>query len=358
MSATLDRIRTNKMTAREQAIQDRADSIIIEREAKMRADGASYRGTNVISWDDLLVHDVDWIVDGVVPRAGLMAICARPNLGKTFLLVDLMCNIALGRPWVGKDTRRVKVVYVFGEGKAGLGKRFEAWCEANGVPMSEIQPWISLVDGANLSNDVSLERISEQVQATGAELVVFDTYASTSGTQNEDDNAMTSLLLNRARSAVGDAAIVFTHHPTKSSEDTVAPILRGAGAFNGAADAVFTMFVDKDYESEAIVSGEYIAISSEHRHAGKNRNAPNETIRGLYVGGAGDSAALFRDDSEQFSKGDLEIRKYLKDGMTRAEFVAASGINDKTAARYLRASTIVRSEPDGRTYRYYFDLAA
>ncbi|MFD6094529.1 AAA family ATPase [Oerskovia sp. NPDC060338] len=333
-------------------VQKEVKRLAVQQEAARYLAGRDYKGSEDISWDDLAVGQTEWLIDGLVAKSGdPFVLNAKPNLGKTFVIIDMLCSLALGKPWMGKATRQAKSVFVIGEGRAGVFSRFSAWCAANGVDLEEIKPWVSFIDGANLSNDESVRRIEKKILTTGADLVVFDTYAATSGVPNEDDNAMASLMLNRAMKAAGAATIAFTHHPTKASQDTPAPVLRGAGAFNGRVDVTMTLTKDTNYSGNAKDDRQYLMLSTEDKHGGKNRNARTETIRGLYLDSVGDSAALFRDDSEQYSVGDRLILDHLKDGMTRAEFESVAGCSKAKAARALKDSSLI-VKSDDRVPRY------
>lgn len=323
-----------------------------QQEAARKVAGMTYRGTRRVSWDDLESVSLSWLVEDVIGRDTVNFLVARPNSGKTFAVLDMVCSMALGRPWLGKRTEQVPVLIVLAEGLAGFYGRVVAWCEANDASVDDLKPWLHFVDGANLNNDESLRRIREIREEVGAQLVVIDTFAAASGSPNEDDNALGALMLASARDVAGGAALLFTHHPTKATEDSPAPVLRGAGALKGAADVVMTLYVDRHYSSSARDTREYLGLSTDHQHGGKNRNAQTETFRGLYLDAVGDSAAMFRDDSQQYSKGDRAVLDHLEDGMTSAEFSAAAGVSKSTAAEYLK-SDLVRSEQDGRTWRYY-----
>lgn len=335
-------------------VQKEVKRLAVQQEAARYLAGRDYKGSEDISWDDLAVGQTEWLIDGLVAKSGdPFVLNAKPNLGKTFVIIDMLCSLALAKPWMGKATRQAKSVFVIGEGRAGVFNRFNAWCAANGVDLEEIKPWVSFIDGANLNNDESVRRIEKKILTAEADLVVFDTYAATAGLVNEDDNAMASLTLNRAMKAAGSATIAFTHHPTKATEDTAHPILRGAGAFNGRVDVTMTLTKDTNYSGTAGDDRQYLMLSTEDKHGGKNRNARTETIRGLYLDSVGDSAALFRDDSEQYSSADRLILDHLQDGMTSAEFQAVAGVSKATANRALSNSELVVKSED-RTPRYSF----
>lgn len=329
--------------------------------ALQRLASETYTGTQEISWDELFNKPLNWLVSDLLPAGSSAFLVAKPNTGKTFLYIDLGLNMVLGQPWMGKDTQRGRVMFVLGEGIAGFGARLRAWCDRNGVDSAEIEPNVSFIDGANINHDQSLQRMQAAANLHKPDLIIFDTYAATSGIVSEDDSAMTSSTLNRARSIYPLAAMLFVSHPTKSTEDSDCPVLRGSSALKGSIDTVISLFRDRSYQPlDSTTKREYLAVSTEHDHGGKNRNAITETLRGFYLTPEGDSMVVEREESGSTDSPLDVTNRFLTSGMTVAAFMSAAGLAGHSQSRltdtYLRAHPDVVELPGAgrRPARYYW----
>src|SRR6267378_3964003 len=69
-------------------------------------------------------------VRGVIPARALVVVFGPPKGGKTFSVCDLSMHAAHGMEWHGcAIPRRMRVVYLVGEGINGLRVRLKAWLE-------------------------------------------------------------------------------------------------------------------------------------------------------------------------------------------------------------------------------------
>lgn len=71
-------------------------------------------------------------VKGVFPVEGLGAIYGRSGTAKSFLVQDLGCAIAEGRPWFGHRTKQGPVAHAVLEGAGAIPARVRAWEAHNG----------------------------------------------------------------------------------------------------------------------------------------------------------------------------------------------------------------------------------
>jgi hypothetical protein len=184
-----------------------------------------------------------------------------------------------------------------------------------------------------------LELICTEAEDNGCQLIVYDTWAAISGVYNENDAGLTSETISRLVLALPDNAHLFVHHPTKASGKTTAPIPRGSGALPAAADVVMTLFKDKDAKTKYGSAHDWIAISTETTHNGKNRNSPTETIKGLRLKKfAGEKIVFHQEDISTAKKSTSNIKKYLKTPMTSSDYAKATGLSPSQARRELNSA--------------------
>jgi hypothetical protein len=325
----------DKLDPLESRITSELDNLRVKHEATRRLDGLNYVGSNEITLSDLKSHSVDFIVQDLVPEASICFLLARPNLGKTFAYVDMVCRIIFGMDWLGKETKKVKVLIVLGEGLTGFYDRLLAWMEFHNQDISRLDEYLFFIDGANLNNDVSIAKVREVADREGIGLIIFDTWANTSGATNEDDAALNSTTMNRAMKIRPEATLFFVHHPNKASEKTTAPEMRGSGALKGRADVVMTMYDDKDFVASNGEKQQWIALSTEGDHRGKNRHARNETIKGLYLCETSIGAVFDYSNTASISKESVIVRTNLTGAMTAEQLASKIGKSKATATRYL-----------------------
>lgn len=178
--------------------------------------------------------------------------------------------------------------------------------------------------------------MSEVVNREGCELIVLDTWAATSGVPDENAGALNSTAMNRAMTIKSGASLLFVHHPTKTSEKGERPELRGSSALKGRADLVMTMYSDPTFKPSSGESGEFIALSTEVTHGGKNRHARTQTLRGLYLCETDDDQKVFMQlESEAISKQALKVREHLLERMTAEQLRKKMDKSYTTVKRYL-----------------------
>lgn len=167
-------------------------------EASRRIAGEHFTGTTELTWEDLAAAKQSYLVHDLVPDEAIVFLVAVGNIGKTFAYLDMVCRMACGMPWLGKQTRQAKT-------------------------LDDLKPWLFIVDGANMSKDESTERVREVANRGAVELLVWDTYAATSGVAKEEDSPMNSETTNRVAAIRSGASNLFIQHPRKAEERSDSP---------------------------------------------------------------------------------------------------------------------------------------
>lgn len=202
---------------------------------------------------------VEWLVDDLVPRGGLVVVGGEPSAGKTLLVLDAALRMAHGLPWLGKETKPASTLYLAGEGTPGLGARMRAWRAGNPDAKQIEGCYVALVDGvpnlAGLHAVTELLALMAQAQATYGkvpEVIVVDTLAMAAPGADENDAAAVGLVLRalaelRLRTGV---TVELVHHTKKPQAGSGASgslhALRGSSAIAGAADVVLLALVESD----------------------------------------------------------------------------------------------------------------
>jgi len=187
-----------------------------------------------------------WIVDGIIPAPGVGLLYGAPKAGKSFVGMDLACCIATGRPWLGRDTRQGRVLYIVAEGVGGFGQRLNAWADYHGADGLDRITW--LPHAVNLTSPDTVAALCDIVP--GYDLVVFDTLARCAvGLEENSAKDMGELVANvdRIRDACG-GHVLLVHHAGKDATQKA----RGSSALLGAADV-----------SLKVTGGDYVTVTVE-----------------------------------------------------------------------------------------------
>ncbi len=198
-------------------------------------DSRECRLTEVFSLCDLPPSE-SWLMKRYIPADSLTVMFGSPGCGKSFLGIDIACHVATGRDWRGQPVKAGRVVYISGEGKNGLAKRFRAWFDRHGEQprnISLLLTPIALTDPASVAALVADIRTLPEAPA----LVIVDTLNRNFGPGDENSTAdMTRAVagLDAIRTATG-AAILGVHHSGHVEKGRG----RGSSVLFGAVDAEY-----------------------------------------------------------------------------------------------------------------------
>ena len=177
-----------------------------------------------------------WLIDGWLVRNSLSMLWGEWNAGKSFLALTWAGFIGIGSWWLGQEVEQTKVLYVAGEGVAGLGPRIAAYEKGHQVYNMQ---GVGFIHGR--VNILALEEMAELSQLCADEhyeLIVWDTIARMMPGADENSAREMSLVVDRLdqlRTDVGCGSLVL-HHSTKGGSTA-----RGMSAYLGACDTELTL---------------------------------------------------------------------------------------------------------------------
>jgi len=199
-----------------------------------------------------------WLIDGIFPENGFVALYGPPGSGKTFVALDMALSIAIGQPWQGHIVQQGRVIYISAEGTGGLNKRVQAWLNYYQIeePLSSVywllQP-ITLSEGHD-DIEALLSSIADKMMSLDEDyefqpddggffcpsLIVIDTLARCFiGDENlQEDMGNFIKAVDRLREEFHCAVLVL-HHSRKGADTE-----RGSSAFRGAADTLMRVDLD------------------------------------------------------------------------------------------------------------------
>jgi hypothetical protein len=194
----------------------------------------------------------EYIVDGWVEDQALSAIIGPSGVGKSAVVLDMACSIAMGIPWQGKTTKRSRVLYIAGEGGTGAAQRVKAWEAEHNLDVGED---LFMITEAVLIGSKDRELwswLADQVKAHDIRLVIFDTLARMALGLEENSASDMGNAVARFDRLRRDAntGVMVVHHTARGATHG-----RGSTAILGALDSEVLVQPPEDEEDDDSEAG-------------------------------------------------------------------------------------------------------
>jgi hypothetical protein len=201
--------------------------------ARMAAGPPGSDGIRIFSWSDMRdLPPVEYAIDGFVVSRGLSLLYGNSGIGKTFVALDMALSIASGMPWMGRETRHGRVLFVETEGAFGLAERNESWQLRHGAA---INPDIGYVlEPVNLLDPKQVNEFIRGVQAFQPYQIFLDPLARLmeGGDENSGVDMGKSIGAMRRIATETGAGVLLVHHQGKNASKKE----RGHSSLGGALD--------------------------------------------------------------------------------------------------------------------------
>jgi hypothetical protein len=153
-------------------------------------------------------------------------------------------TLARGDDWNGRKTRQTGVLYIAGEGVAGLGIRLRAYIRARGMkPNTQMRVVPTSVDFPRNVEGILHEIDCIKVEAGWTPgVIVLDTLARTAGGLDENSSQMTAYIEAADALIRRGMLVAVLHHPGKDGTRG----MRGWSGLRGAVDVEIELTVAAD----------------------------------------------------------------------------------------------------------------
>lgn len=190
----------------------------------------------IMSRDETMhLTDPMWLVDKTVTDTGVVLLYGPWAGGKTLITLDMALSVAAGKPWFGHDTIQGRVIYVTGEGRAGIKARVLAWeaSKNDGAPVTDFYFGHRM---PQLFNPADVQSWIEEARSLNPLLVVIDTvsHAMTGRDENATKDAAEFMAIAMRIQVALRCAVVLVHHTGKDASKGA----RGSEEFSQKADTV------------------------------------------------------------------------------------------------------------------------
>jgi|14BtaG_2_1085337.scaffolds.fasta_scaffold08254_3 KaiC/GvpD/RAD55 family RecA-like ATPase len=194
------------------------------------------------------VTNPDWLITDVFERNRLITVFGEPKSGKSFIAIAMACAVARGTDFYGHTAKKAPVVYLAGEGLAGVRRRLSAanqyfkkidpteedeglkdvplFLSNRGSRINEADEYEKLVDEINL--------LKEQEKQIG--LIIFDTFQRNfSGDENSAQEV--NKFVKAADQLIHDfdCTVLLVHHTGRGNKGRA----RGSSVLDASIDGEF-----------------------------------------------------------------------------------------------------------------------
>lgn len=184
----------------------------------------------------------EYVVVGLLQRRFFYSLTGQTGAGKTVIMLLLSASTALGRPFAGRATKPVRVLYLAAENADDVRMRWMAFAQNMDFDIDTID--VYFVEG-RFSLSKSLQQLRAEAKRHGGEfgMVIVDTGPTFFEGKDETENKQLGDHARMLRSLIdtipGGPCVVANCHPTKNAQpDRLIP--RGGGAFLAETDGNLT----------------------------------------------------------------------------------------------------------------------
>lgn len=183
---------------------------------------------------------IEWRVKHVLPKTGLAAVYGASGSGKTFLVLDLLARISLGRDFFGHKAVPCPIVYACLEGLAGISNRVKAWEEKHQTTLPS--DFRIMADQLSLANqDAEQFALAVNTNGLGGGVIVIDTLNQSAPTADENSSKDMGIIIQNAQTIqrLTKSLVILVHHTGKDKSRG----LRGHSSLIAALDAAIEVKV-------------------------------------------------------------------------------------------------------------------
>lgn len=180
---------------------------------------------------------IQWFIEGLLPDVPRTVLHGKGGSKKSFLMLDWMLCAANGLQWQGRTVKPGRVLYIVGEGGAGIGKRIKAWARSRmpGTDPRQLETDFMAVP-INLFRlkAAQVDAWAELVARFGYDYIVVDTLHTAMAGGDDSSSTDIGTVFENATRVAGDARLLFVHHDGNESKARG----RGSSAIGDDADVL------------------------------------------------------------------------------------------------------------------------
>ena len=188
--------------------------------AELRGDSPDGSPVSAAEWVSEDLGSFNWLIRGLVPREGVVVMCADAGIGKTTLIAQMTVCLTTGSPFVGYEVdQAVPTLTVAAEGsRLAFRNRFMATCRSLRVDTAGLS-WYVQPDKMT-DYMIGSPKLEQMIEKSRAKLVVLDTLGYFHKGDENDANDWKRHVMQPLRSLIGKygCSFVLVHHHSKGAD--------------------------------------------------------------------------------------------------------------------------------------------
>jgi RecA-family ATPase len=187
---------------------------------------------------------IEWIVQDVIPRRGIITFTGKGGLGKTTFLLDMAAAVSVGVPFLGRTTIKTPVYYVDFENPLPITVD-----RARTLNITDVRFWLQGLDFPPPRIDSDGYDLYKKLPPG---LIIFDSLrASQMGDENSSKDMALAMQRYKELRDYGHTVILI-HHTQKANEQS----FRGSMAILDLADHVLSFFPVRKPGDDTAIEGD------------------------------------------------------------------------------------------------------
>lgn len=195
----------------------------------------------------------DWLLNGFLYEDAISVVYGSPGSAKSFITLDWAICLALGKVWMGRATKRCRVIYLAAEGVRGYQRRLRAWCYHHDIAPERIERYLSFIpcavplgNSAEVSDFIAALQEHLDCMSDGLPVVLMlDTiFQCTAGQNINQPEVMSGLVasVQKIREEIRATHVLLVHHSGKDKERG----MFGGTALRASTDLSYCVEKDRD----------------------------------------------------------------------------------------------------------------
>lgn len=292
-----------------------------------------------------------WLIEPLLPLAGVMGLAGEPGTAKTWLLLELARAVAAGRPFLERFATQQGTVLIIDEenGEARLQRRLTSL--TNGQP-TDTPVHIASMCGLNLSQDPWIDSLYDKLAEIRPSLLLFDSLVRVHrGEENSAQDISRLFAVLTSLRQEFSCAVVFSHHLRKTGlVRDMGQRVRGSSDILAYVDSMLGLTkIETTYTLSHLKNRDGETI----RPLSLRVEDTSDTTTVIRVTGEADEETGKKEQARDIILDDLADGPRLREDLTA--LTAQAGISPRTfaaALKELETASLIFGSLEGRKKKY------